>query len=143
MVQMEIARVTLLETDLIQAFKEDMDYTESVEAYQRKLQDWFSELPSELRLSSLADRHALGTHRRLIYFVHLIHLASLNILYRQLMIRLTDDHPRQNQADNNQRLRRIAQNIGTEGTLAAKQGCRILHLLLKENALFQKSWLCV
>lgn len=140
-IQLEITRITTIKARHYRDITQKLLTAEAIGAFQHNLETWFRNLPAQLRLESLTKTPIDSRKRRLVYFLHLIHLGTWILLYRQA---LTYHHGvKEAGTIEDPELSTATLSVGSEGVAAAKNAARILHLLLDEGALFKKSWLCV
>ncbi|KAJ9150367.1 Nitrate assimilation regulatory protein nirA [Pleurostoma richardsiae] len=144
-VQTEMAKIAMLKVNILRMQLSFRDLSVlSTETITKDLQDWYGQLPHEMRLSNLGCEDLPVDLRRSIYFVNLLYLGAIMLLYRRIVYQFVrsfnldkdrDILPR----DFDKRLGGPAE----QSVLAAKHSTRILALLMSENGVFRRCWLVI
>lgn len=106
------------------------------------LQQWYDDLPEDLRIEHMGDVDLPLEARRSLYHVHLLYLGAIMLLYR----RIAAQHL---QSQETETCRTILPDLdagnvaehGERGLLAAISSARILKLALDKGGIFKRCWL--
>jgi hypothetical protein len=124
-------------------FKEGA-YPQATQSAIEDIQEWHSQLPAAVRLSSLDRHHGAYSKelRRAVYHVHLLYLGAVNLLHRRIASQYRYPGGGNMRADVIPQLQfAVAYNHSQNGIFAARQSATILKLLQSENRIPESSWL--
>ena len=118
------------------------DIIRNIQYVQHQLSAWYDALPGEMQLSNVVKSDNMPpTTRAALLYVHLFHLCGVCLVQRQVL-KYKKDHLGELDSLSADALAVMTQAIKA-GSQAAAQATRMLDLLLQEQTMFQKCWLCM
>ncbi|KAL1872981.1 hypothetical protein Daus18300_004122 [Diaporthe australafricana] len=144
-IQTELSKIAILKAQLltIQASSKDMPFLPTRPVVQ-ELQQWFDNLPKELRIERMGDVEVPLEARRSLCHIHLLYLGALMLLYRSIAAQ----HLQSQETGSNRKMPlklhgETVADYSERGLLAAISSARILKFALNEDWIFKRCWLII
>jgi hypothetical protein len=142
----EMAKICSLKANIVymDTIFEEGVYPQATQSAIEDIQEWHSQLPAAVRLSSLDRHHGAYSNelRRAVYHVHLLYLGAVNLLHRRIVSQYCRSGGGNMRANVIPQLQfAAAYRHSQNGIFAARQSATILKLLRSENSIPETSWL--
>lgn len=143
-VQTEMTRISLIKAEILRVHLTRKELSvAAVDAIMQVLQDWHTELPSQMHLSNLGRQDLSDSVRRSIFYAHLLYLGAIILLYRRIASQVADVTVRGVAVVAPTPQQECLLKHAEKGITAAKHSSRILGLLLSERGIFKRCWLVI
>ncbi|KAF2395715.1 hypothetical protein EJ06DRAFT_260707 [Trichodelitschia bisporula] len=136
-IQQETAKLLILKSNLLRMLDSFRQLTPTlIMTVREDLNAWHTRMPEWMQLRALvADTVIPPEVRRVIFFVHLFYLSAVTLLSR--LVHAVEKNKTQSYSSQATRM------AVEEGLMASRTSARILSLLLVEQTVFNKCWLCI
>ncbi|KAF2141105.1 uncharacterized protein K452DRAFT_45261 [Aplosporella prunicola CBS 121167] len=141
-IQIHLTKIAIIEAKMFrQIFALSDLRREHVDEARANLHQWYQDLPPSIKLAALSESPLANGPKVGVYLTHFIHLGAMIMLQRRIL-----QHYIQTAEANltlaKERITELSDAF-EDGFVAALQTSRMLDLLMDEEAVFQRCWMCM